>query len=169
MLQQLWGVLGAFTCRVPVGSFVEDLVYIVGGTLRHSCLFIGVCNKVFISLLFTLLNIVFDIFTYDVFHMCETWSWHTYKVNLVFFRNRVWQLARLRPSGLVWSGIDNFVRGPWRPILRGEAPKWKAGPRWPGTWVSLGGIASMTSQGVPQKRFGGREAILWIECFNNVE
>ena len=55
-----------------MGSFVEDLVYVVGGTLRPLCLFIGVCNKVLISLLFMLLNIFFDIFTYDVFHMCET-------------------------------------------------------------------------------------------------
>ena len=46
---------------------------------------IRVCNKVLISLLFTLLNIAFDIFTYDIFHMCETWSWHTYEVHLVFF------------------------------------------------------------------------------------
>ena len=40
-----------------MGSFVEDLIYVVSGTLRPLCLFIGVCNKVLISLLFMLLNI----------------------------------------------------------------------------------------------------------------
>jgi len=35
--------------------------------------------------LFRLLNIRSDIFTYDVFHMCETWSWRTYEIHLVFF------------------------------------------------------------------------------------
>ena len=35
--------------------------------------------------------------------------------------------------------------------------------------VSLGGLAFVASQGAPRKRLGGREAILLIECFNNVD
>ena len=40
--------------------------------------------------------------------------------------------ARLRPSGLVWSGVDDIVRGMWRPppfVEKLLSGKWDQGDR----------------------------------------
>ena len=73
--------------------------------------------------------------------------------------------ARHRPSDLVWSGDDNFVRGTWRPpsfmekLLSGT---WGQGDR--------GDLqAFMATQEESGKRLGGRETILLIQCFNNLD
>ena len=72
--------------------------------------------------------------------------------------------ARQRPSGLVWSGIDNIVRGTETP------PSWASslsGKRDKGNVVTWQGLVA--SQEESRKRIGGQEAILSIECFNNVD
>ena len=46
---------------------------IFGETFKDLRVYLSECViKYLFSILFTLLNIVFDIFTYDVFHLCET-------------------------------------------------------------------------------------------------
>ena len=72
--------------------------------------------------------------------------------------------ALLRPSGLVWSGVDDCVRGTWRPILHGEAPWWKIWPRWPETWVSFDGIAFVTSQDVPERDLVSKKQYSWLSA-----
>ena len=60
--------------------------------------------------------------------------------------------ASQRPSGLVWSGIDNFVQGMWRPPSFVE--KLLSGKRDQGDRelsVSLDGLAFVASQGVPKR------------------
>jgi hypothetical protein len=57
---------------------------------------------------------------------------------------------RLRPSGLVWSGVDGFVQGTWRPSSFVEkllSRKWDQGDRELG--MNLSGLAFVASQGVP--------------------
>ena len=60
--------------------------------------------------------------------------------------------ARLRPSSLVWSDVDNLVRGTWIPpyfvekLLSGKQDQ---GDR--ELCVSLGGLAFVASRGVPER------------------
>ena len=72
---------------------------------------------------------------------------------------------RHRPSDLVWSGDDIFVRGTWRPPP--FLVKLLSGTRGQGDRGDL--QALVATQGESQKGLGGREAILLIECFNNVD
>ena len=58
----------------------------------------------------------------------------------------------LRPSGLVRSGVNIFVRGMWRPpsfMKKLFGGKWDKGDR--ELCMSLGGLALVTGQGVSRR------------------
>jgi hypothetical protein len=65
----------------------------------------------------------------------------------------------------VWSGVDNFVRGTWRPTFFVE--KFLSGIGGQGDRGDLQALVVRVEES--RKRLGGREAILSIECFNNME
>ena len=72
---------------------------------------------------------------------------------------------RFRSSGLVWSGDDIFVLGMWRPpsfIEKLLSRIWGQGDR--GDLQAL-----VATQEGTRERLGGREAILLIACFNNMD
>ena len=71
----------------------------------------------------------------------------------------------LRLSDLVWNGDDTLCAGDVEtPILSGEA---FSGTRCQDGRGDL--QALVATQGDTRKRLGGREAILLIECFNNMD
>ena len=65
---------------------------------------------------------------------------------------------RHRPSALVWSGDDNFVRGTWRPPSFVE--KLLSGTRGQGDRGDLQVLVA--TQEETRERLGGREVILFV-------
>jgi hypothetical protein len=82
----------AFTSQSSVEeAFLQISFRISVKHLRLSCLFYSECNNFIYSIWFTFWTLSLIYFTYDVYHICVTWSWRTYGMHLVSFWNRVWQ------------------------------------------------------------------------------
>jgi hypothetical protein len=72
--------------------------------------------------------------------------------------------ASLRPSGLVWSGDDGFVRRTRRPLLRGKLHSEGVIKVTGGLSMSLSSRAFVASQGKSWKRLGDQKIILFVSA-----